>query len=124
MLRFRVTSELFLHPIFSDSRAGPVSRPSLPATLSQGFRAYVTATELHFGRLLFPRQLVANLEENPNEETRFRRRCRRSRHRFCLARARGRRSANDQECLREGPHEVGRDHQDLFEGQHVALLGC
>jgi len=89
-----------------------------------GFRAYVTATELHFGRLLFPRQLVANLEENPNEETRFRRRCRRSRHRFCLARARGRRSANDQECLREGPHEVGRDHQDLFEGQHVALLGC
>jgi len=59
-----VTSELFLHPIFSDSRAGPVSRPSLPATLSQGFRAYVTGTELHFGRLLFRRQLVANLEEN------------------------------------------------------------
>ena len=41
-----------------------------------GFRAYVTATELLFERLLSRRQLVANLEENPDEETRFRRGCR------------------------------------------------
>ena len=87
-----------------------------------GFRAYVTATELLFERLLSRRQLVANLEENPDEETRFRRGCRWPRHRFCHARARGRSSANDQECLREGPHEVGCHYQDVLEGQHVALL--
>ena len=53
-----------------------------------GFCDYAAATKL-LSSACSPRQLVANLEENSHEETRFRCCCCRPRRRFCIACARG-----------------------------------